>query len=201
MTALETFTVSPAFPAIRSERTHRAPSASSITRYEITLAILSSSKPRPWSFHDWRSMNLEEFHEGLLNDTDTEPPIEQTFTSEAFLAELADRLAEAEEIEQLSTLMFEGEGRRKRKLAVHGFDLDDSDNSIALAVLRFRCATHWNRSASPRRQAAEGTECVLGGSSEGVFTDGREESTPGVPACRRSSHAEGATSAATACTC
>ena len=53
------------------------------------------------------------------------------------LGEVADRLAEAGEIEQLNVVWFEGEGKRRRKLAVHGFDLDDADNSVALAVLRW----------------------------------------------------------------
>lgn len=82
-------------------------------------------------------MDLEDFRLNLLNQTHVRAAAEGSFTKEAFLGELSDRLAEAEEIEQLNVVGFDGEGKRRRKLAVHGFDLDDSDNSVALAVLRW----------------------------------------------------------------
>lgn len=82
-------------------------------------------------------MNLDEFRLNLLNLARVRSAAEGTFTREAYLSEVSDRLAEAGEVEQLNVMWFEGEGKRRRKLAVHGFDLDDSDNSVALAVLRW----------------------------------------------------------------
>ncbi len=53
------------------------------------------------------------------------------------MSEIADRLADIEEIENLQTMFFEGTGSRNRRLSIHGYDLDDSDGSIALAVYQF----------------------------------------------------------------
>lgn len=83
-------------------------------------------------------MEINAFRSHLLNSAATRARLEKTFTREAFVAELATRLSEAEEIEQLEPLDFEGIGySRGRKVAVHGFDLEDNDNSVALAVLSF----------------------------------------------------------------
>lgn len=82
-------------------------------------------------------MDVMTFRAELLNRAETRRAVEGTFSREAFVAEVAEALAEAEEIENLEVLDFEGVGLKHRKLSVQGFDLNDSDNSIALAVLSF----------------------------------------------------------------
>jgi hypothetical protein len=80
---------------------------------------------------------MNHFRLNLLNQAKVRAAAEGIFTKEAFLAEVSEYLAESGEVEQLNVVWFEGEGKKRRKLAVHGFDLDDSDNSVALAVLRW----------------------------------------------------------------
>lgn len=126
-------------------------------------------------------MDLGDFHADLMNRVHTRASIEQTFTTSAFMAEMADRLADVEEIEKLEILSFEGVGRRQRNLAVHGFDLDDSDNSIALAVLRFggddQPGTFTYTEAT---KALRALQAFLEESVEGTFSVDREESAPEV---------------------
>lgn len=123
-------------------------------------------------------MTPEQFRSNLLNSVSTRSTVEGIFSREAFIGEVADRLAEAEEIEQLQVLDFEGNGQRQRKLAVHGFDLDDSDNSVALAVISYD---------GGERPSAMGTTEVtsrfkalryfLDEALSGEFQEGREESS------------------------
>lgn len=124
-------------------------------------------------------MEIETFRDGLLNQANVRGAAESTFTREAFLAEVSDRLAEAGEIEQLNVVWFEGEGKRKRKIAVHGFDLDDADNSVALAVLRWggggELAGFTSSEATASLRMLEG---FLEEAVSGDFVVGREESSP-----------------------
>lgn len=126
-------------------------------------------------------MELGDFHADLMNRVHTRASVEQTFTSHAFMAEMAESLADAEEVEKLEILSFEGVGRRQRNLAVHGFDLDDNDNSVALAVLLFggdeapQTFTHTDAAKTLRALQAFLEEAV-----EGTFNVDREESTPEV---------------------
>lgn len=126
-------------------------------------------------------MDLGDFHTDLMNRVHTRASIEQTFTSQAFMAEMADRLADVEEVEKLEILSFEGVGRRQRNLAVHGFDLDDSDNSIALAVLHFgggeKPETFTYTEAT---KALRALQAFLEEAVEGTFSVDREESAPEV---------------------
>lgn len=123
-------------------------------------------------------MNLEDFRLNLLNQAHVRSAAEGTFTQEAFLSEVSDRLAEAGEIEQLNVVWFEGEGKRRRKLAVHGFDLDDSDNSIALAVLRWGGLSDLGRFSFTEATATlKSLQSFLEEAVSGEFILGREESS------------------------
>ena len=123
-------------------------------------------------------MNLTEFHADLRNRALTRAEIEGIYAAEAFAAEVADRLAEAEEVEHLSTLAFEGEGKRRRRLAINGFDLDDSDDSIALAVLRFGGGEHLETfNFTEANHTLKALNSFLEDAVNGDFTEGREEST------------------------
>jgi len=119
------------------------------------------------------------FHTELMNEAETRATIDQTWFASALLDVFSERLSEAGEIESLHTLVFEGEGVRRRRLAVHGFDLDDADNSIALAVLDFdtpdahRRVTHAQALSRLKHLENYLTECVTG-----QFQAGREPSYP-----------------------
>src|ERR1700759_261088 len=82
-------------------------------------------------------MELNDFREDLLNRAIARSSVDGIFTSDAFLAEVADLLIGAEEVGNLDLLSFAGTGRRRQALAVHGFDRDEQDMSIALVVMRF----------------------------------------------------------------
>ena len=124
-------------------------------------------------------MTIADFRLDLLNRTATRAAIEQTFTADAFLGELAERLSESEEIEKLEVLSFEGEGKRRKKLAVHGFDLDDNDNSVALAVLLFDGGEALNTlTFTEVSQRLKSLVAFLEDATSGEFREGREESTP-----------------------
>jgi len=124
-------------------------------------------------------VQLEDFRLDLLNRASARAAVEQTFSKEAFLGEVAERLAAAEEIENLQVLDFEGTGARRRKLAVHGFDLDDSDNSVALAVATFSGGNQMpSLSHTDVTDRFRALQYFLEESISGEFRDGREESTP-----------------------
>lgn len=123
-------------------------------------------------------MLLEDFRRDLLNQASARAAVEQTFSKEAFLGELAERLADAEEIENLQVVDFEGTGSKGRKLAVHGFDLDDSDNSIALAVVLYDGGAHMaSIGATDVSNRFRALQFFLEDAISGAFREGREEST------------------------
>lgn len=124
-------------------------------------------------------MNVEEFRADLRNTVYARAAVDQDYTSVAFITEVAEKLAEAEEVENLDILSFEGTGSKKRRLAVNGFDLNDSDNSIALAVLEFGDSPDIQTlGATEAKRAFSGLESFLEDSVSGDFFEGREESTP-----------------------
>jgi hypothetical protein len=124
-------------------------------------------------------MDIEEFFKDLMNTVDTRAEVENDYRSAAFLAEVADRLAEAEEVNQLSVLHFVGTGERKRSVAVNGFDLSDQDGSVALAVSIFADSDEPLRlSTTDARKAFQSLDNYLDESVRRVFQVGREESGP-----------------------
>lgn len=125
-------------------------------------------------------MRLEDFFQDLLNTTRTRAEVDNDFTSTAYLSEMGERLADAEEIENLTPLQFTGTGAKNRRLAVHGYDLDDPDDSVALAVLAFNDAATEPKSLSETEARKQFTalETYLSESLLGSFQQGREESAP-----------------------
>lgn len=81
-------------------------------------------------------LDLGTFRDDLLNRATARASVDGLFTADAFMAEAADLLISAEEVANLDLLSFSGTGRRRQNLAVHGYDHDDQDTSITLAVLR-----------------------------------------------------------------
>lgn len=122
-------------------------------------------------------MDIEDFYKDLMNTVDVRAQFENDFRSSAFVAEVADRLAEAEEVEQLNVLHFAGSGERKRSLAVNGYDLADQDGSVALAVCRFDDSDgSQTLTTTEARKAFASLDNFLDEAVRGVFQEGREES-------------------------
>lgn len=82
-------------------------------------------------------MDLGEFRLGLLNDVETRAESDGEYAITSFIGEVGRRLAEAEAVESLEALHFRGTGRRNRNLGVDGYDLDDADGSITLAIAQY----------------------------------------------------------------
>ncbi len=61
-------------------------------------------------------MNLEEFRDDLMNSVRARAEVDGDFTSAAFVDELAERLSDAEEIDNLTPVHFVGAGTNRRKL-------------------------------------------------------------------------------------
>src|SRR4051794_36671435 len=82
-------------------------------------------------------MDLGEFREDVLNQAKTRASVDGIFTTDAFMAEAADLLVSAGEVDALDLLSFAGTGRRRQSLAVNGFYHDEQDTSVSLAVVHF----------------------------------------------------------------
>ena len=123
-------------------------------------------------------MNLNDFYTDLMNTTRARAEVDNDFTSAAYLGELAERLNDAEEIENLSPLQFEGLGTQRRKLAINGYDLGDSDGSVALAVLAFADGpTPATLTFTEAKKTFDALQNFLVDALVGAFQEGREEST------------------------
>jgi hypothetical protein len=83
-------------------------------------------------------MDTQQFYEELMNNVHARAEIDSDFTESAFLQELTDRLVDAEEVGYLTPVHFTGSGYRNRRLAVSAYDMDESDDSIALAIIHFQ---------------------------------------------------------------
>lgn len=126
-------------------------------------------------------MNLQDFYDDLMNTVNTRADVDNDFTAAAFLSELAERLYEAEEVENLVPVMFIGTGASNRKLAVSAYDLDDQDESVALAVLHFTGSpTPMNLTSTEARAQFKALEQYLTESLSGAFEKGRDEAFPEV---------------------
>ncbi len=123
-------------------------------------------------------MDSQQFYEELMNSVRTRAELDSDFTESAFMHEVTERLVDAEEVGTLTPVHFTGSGTRNRRLAVSGYDMDDSDDSIALAVLHFEDGSQVARliETEARRQFAA-VQHYIEESLNGSFQVGREEST------------------------
>lgn len=83
------------------------------------------------------SMDIDDFRQDILNQSNTRASVEGVFTADAFAAEAAELLISAGEIDSVDLLSFEGTGRRRQSLAVHGSYFDEHDESLSLIVVEF----------------------------------------------------------------
>lgn len=127
-------------------------------------------------------MEQPEFLRDLLNTVKTRAEVDNDYLASAYFNEVADRLADAEEVEQLLPAHFVGVGDRGRRLAVDGYDLGDDDGSVALAVMSlsssFGSASPQTITQSDAKKALTSLENYLQEAVDGRFETDREESTP-----------------------
>jgi hypothetical protein len=122
-------------------------------------------------------MDSQQFYEELMNNVRARAELDSDFTESAFLQEVTERLVDAEEVGYLTPVHFTGTGYRNRRLAVGAYDMDESDDSIALAVIHFQdgsqVATLTETEAKRQFAAAQH---YIEESLNGSFRVGREES-------------------------
>lgn len=124
-------------------------------------------------------VDLAEFRLGLLNDVEARAESDGDFALSAFVGESARRLAEAEAVESLEPLHFRGSGKYNRNLGVDGFDLDDSDGSITLALANYNGSPHENPglALTEAKRMFAVLEAFLDEATSGDFFQGREPSS------------------------
>jgi hypothetical protein len=113
-------------------------------------------------------LDLDDYRDDILNQVNARASVEGVFTVEAFVAEAADLLTEADEFDTPDRLSFTGTGRRRQSMAVHGHHFDDNDMSVALIVGVYRgdnrtpTMTHTEAVAALRSLEAYLKEAVTG---------------------------------------
>ena len=123
-------------------------------------------------------MDRQAFYDELMNNVRARAELENDFTESAFLNELTDLLVDAEVVASLTPVHFTGRGLQSRRLAVSAYDMDDTDDSIAMAVVHFEDGADLATigEAEARRQFVA-VERFIEESLSGTFQVGREEST------------------------
>jgi hypothetical protein len=122
-------------------------------------------------------MDSQQFYDELMNNVRARAELDSDFTESAFLHEVTERLIDAEEVEDFTPVHFTGTGYRNRRLAVSAYDMDESDDSIALAVTHFQDGSHVSTltEAEAKHQFAA-VQHYIEESMNGSFQVGREES-------------------------
>lgn len=124
---------------------------------------------------------MSDFRRDLLNSVRMRADVDSDFTLSAFVAEASERLADAEEIENLVPTHYNGVGGNRKRLRVDGYDLGDSDDSIALAVALFSDEDEVSKVTSTEVAKALGAlEGYLHDAVNGTFEIDREPSDPAV---------------------
>ncbi|WP_158239852.1 AIPR family protein [Phycicoccus duodecadis] len=127
---------------------------------------------------------MSDFLSELLNTVEVRADVENDLTAAAFVAEMADRMAAAEEIENLVPIHFRGQSGRRRS-GVDGHDLGDTDDSVALAIAHFDGSGGGGTIGNAEIQRLFGLlEAYLVDAVAGTFPDDREPSEPAVQLAR-----------------
>lgn len=124
---------------------------------------------------------MSDFRQDLLNSVRMRADVDSDFTLTAFVNEASERLADAEEVENLVPTHFDGVGANRKRLRVDGYDLGDSDDSVALAVALFSDEDEpSNVTATEVAKALGALEAFLHDAVNGTFEVDREPSDPAV---------------------
>ena len=123
-------------------------------------------------------MNIEEFHLNLNSDVRARAEAENDFAAGAFASLMAERLSDVEEIDNLQVMHYEGLGSKRQNLAVDGFDLDDTDGQISLAVVDWRDSENIAvLSTTDAKRHLKALEYFLTESVQNFLEDALEESS------------------------
>ncbi|SKB73538.1 AIPR protein [Arthrobacter sp. 49Tsu3.1M3] len=123
-------------------------------------------------------MNIEEFHLNLKSDVRVRAEAENDFAAGAFASLMAERLSDVEEVDSLQVLHYEGRGSNRQHLAIDGFDLDDTDGQISLAVVDWRDSEDIAVISTPdARKRLKALEYFLTESVQNFLEDALEESS------------------------
>ena len=82
-------------------------------------------------------MDLESFFTDFQNTIKTISTSDEIFSQTAFIEEMSRRLSIAEEIDNLIACQYEGSGQRNKKLLIDGYDFDDEENQLVVAVVDY----------------------------------------------------------------
>ncbi len=122
---------------------------------------------------------LTDYRDDIRNQVNARASVEGVFTVDAFVAEAADLLRSADEMDSPDLMSFTGTGRRRQSVAVHGYYFDENDMTVSLIV-----GTYDGGSALPtltHTDAAAGLrslEAFLKEAVTGDFTFEREPANP-----------------------
>ena len=123
-------------------------------------------------------MDSQQFYEELMNNVRARAELDSDFSESAFLQEVTERLVDAEEVGTLTPVYFTGSGVKNRRLAVSAYDMDESDDSIALAVVHFEDGSDVARLIeSEAKRQLTAVQYYVEEAVNGSFQAGREEST------------------------
>ena len=124
------------------------------------------------------AMDSQQFYEELMNDTRARAELNSDFTESAFLQEVTDRLVDAEEVAYLTPVHFAGTGSSNRRLAVSAYDMDETDDSVALAIVYFQDGSRIGTfTETEARRLFSSVVHYIEESMSGSFQIGREESS------------------------
>lgn len=125
---------------------------------------------------------MSEFRDELLNLVAMRAEVDSDYMATAFTSELAERLSDAGEVENLVAMHFRGVGGNGRKnLGVDAFDVSDGDDSIALVITLFDGGDEPETLTQTETNAQFAMlKGYLHDAVHGTFTPGREASEPAV---------------------
>ncbi|MGW3547133.1 AIPR family protein [Janibacter hoylei] len=124
---------------------------------------------------------MTDFRGELLNAVRMRADVDGEYTRTAFVQEVSERLSEAEQVDNLVSVHFDGVGGNRKRLRVDGYDLGDADDSVVLAVAIFNDEDQvTNVTATEVAKALGALEGYLHDAVNGTFEVDREPSDPAV---------------------
>lgn len=123
-------------------------------------------------------ISRKQFYDDLMNDVRARAELESDFMETAFLNQVVDTLIDAEEIGNVTPVHFAGRGRRGRLLAVSAYDMDESDDSVALIVVNYEEGSDIETlTTTEAERHFKSVQFFLEEALSGTLKEGLEEST------------------------
>ena len=122
-------------------------------------------------------MNITDYFEDFKNSVRTRAAADETFSRSAFIQEFANRLAEVEEVDNLLDCDFEWTGARNKRIAFSGYDFENDENQLVLAVADYRASAELEKLTTTEAKRLLGSvEAFIGASLDGSLQSTLEES-------------------------